>query len=113
MSQQFMNADSALENAGNDQDLVRDLAEVFVSSSVELLDDLQSAFNNQDHECLARTAHTLKSPLGFFGAEATLELARNVETQADAGTQDGLAELVDRLLHDVQQVRQEVGTLCD
>lgn len=113
MSLKLVNPDSALANADSDHILVRELAQVFVDSSQELLDDLLASLQSGDKDTLARTAHTLKSPLGFFGADATLELALTVEQEADAGNEDGLAELVDQLCKDVRQVRQEVRSFYE
>ena len=108
MPNQLVSSDRILQNAGYDTELARELAELFQTSSIGLTEELQTALQNADHESLARAAHTFKSPLGFFGADSTVELAQSIETQSDAGENDSLDELVIQLLADVQQVRAEL-----
>lgn len=108
MSPPLVNPRSMMENAGNDAALVRDLADVFLQSSVDMSLELRQALSDDDWKTVARAAHSFKSPLGFFGAENSVEIAQSLELRADAGRTDDAQELVDRLLADVEQVRSEL-----
>lgn len=108
MPQPLVHPRRAMQNSGNDVTLVEDLAEVFLLSAPDLSNELRLALAHQDWETLARTAHSFKSPLGFFGAEDSVKLAEQLEAQADAGTLDNLQELADQLLASVDQVRCEL-----
>ncbi len=111
MSRQLVNSVSTLANAGNDETLIRDLADVFLESSRELVNELCGALRDGDHESLARAAHTFKSPLGFFGATDSVQIAQTIEDQSKAESPEGLGGLVDQLLIDVSQVREELRCL--
>ncbi len=108
MTNQLTNSTQTLENAGSDTGLARELADLFLTTSLELSAELQDALNTGDLESLARTAHTFKSPLGFFGANISVELAQTIESHSDAGTSDGLNAVVAQLLADVDKVRSEL-----
>lgn len=108
MQQALVNVQDARHNAGNDEALMRELAEVFLASSDELASSLTAALDSGDNPSLARAAHTFKSPLGFFGATGSVDLAQQIESRSDAGVEEGLSELVDQLLADVRQMQSEL-----
>ena len=108
MLQVLVNPLFMMENAGHDATLARELADVFVESSVDLSLELRQALADDDWKTVARAAHSFKSPLGFFGAEKSVEIAQSLESQVDAGQTDNAQELVDRLLSNVEQVKSEL-----
>lgn len=108
MPQSLIDPTRMLENSGQDANFVRELIGVFLETSGELVQDLTASLSGQNWPEVARAAHTLKSPLGFFGADSAIEVAQAIESQADAGGNTHVAELVDQLLEDVRQVQSEL-----
>ncbi len=71
---------AALECAGGDQDLLRELANAFQDEATDRLAAIQRAMREQDYVLLHRSAHTLGSLLGTFGAASVMALARQLES---------------------------------
>ena len=62
-----------------------------IDTAVARLDELLA---NQQWEMLSNTAHKLKSHCEYLGASSLAELARQVESQADAGIGTDLPSLI-------------------
>jgi HPt (histidine-containing phosphotransfer) domain-containing protein len=108
MSERLLNATTMMEQAGNDIELAHELTNVFLETSDALISDMHNSLLQANWTDLARASHTLKSPLGFFGAGASVILAQNIETQADAGAGSNLRGQIDSLRRDVEQLQQEL-----
>ncbi|MCA9654947.1 MAG: response regulator [Myxococcales bacterium] len=61
---------------GEDDDELRELAEMFVSRARELLDEMAADLAADDHEAFGRHAHALKGITGTIRANAMFELLR-------------------------------------
>jgi CheY-like chemotaxis protein len=70
-----------LDKFNGDAELLREIVEVFVQCSPQLLNDLQEAVARRDHETLKRVAHTIKSSVGYFSAKTAFESALLLETR--------------------------------
>jgi len=108
MSESLLNPAIMMQQAGDDIELVRELTDVFLETSDELISEMESSLLQANWPELARASHTLKSPLGFFGADASVAVAQSIEAQADAGGAEQLKELVDALRRDVRQLQSEL-----
>ena len=69
----------ALERLGGDEDLLRELCQIFLEESPKLLHRLREAIAHADPEALMRAAHSLKGELGYLGAEGAARAARELE----------------------------------
>ena len=104
MPECLIDQERMLEHAGHDSALVLDLIHTFLRTSADLTNELQASQAVGDLTTLGRAAHTLKSPLGFFGADSSVAIAQSVESHADQGGHHDMDELIARLLQDVSQV---------
>ena len=95
---------AALSRVGDDEEILREIARIFVDSYLDQLAEVRQAIEANDAPALHRAAHSLKGSVGNFGAEAAFQtslrlemMGRNVEL---AGASQALAELeaaLDRL----------------
>jgi HPt (histidine-containing phosphotransfer) domain-containing protein len=68
---------------GGDEDLLREVSEMFPEESRRTLADIRSAIETGDARRLTRGAHLLKSTAGLFGASALVEAAFEMERLGD------------------------------
>jgi signal transduction histidine kinase/DNA-binding response OmpR family regulator/HPt (histidine-containing phosphotransfer) domain-containing protein len=96
----------ALERIGGDQQLLRDLCQIFLEESPKLMAKLREAIACGDCDGLMRAAHNLKGESSYLGAVGTSQAARQLEDMGrnrDLSRADGtLAELEREIssLHD-------------
>lgn len=90
---------------------VRRLADLFLEQLPTHLTDIRDGFAGSDLERVERSAHSLKSAAGNFGATALVDSARSVEHTAASGSAAGLAELITRLEREAAEVAVEIREL--
>jgi len=69
----------ALDRLGGDEDLLRELCQIFLDESPKLLQKLREGIANADPEAVMRAAHSLKGELGYLGAAKAVQAARELE----------------------------------
>lgn len=69
----------ALERLGGDEDLLRELCQIFLDESPKLLQKLKQAIANGESDSVMRAAHSLKGELGYLGATKAVQAARVLE----------------------------------
>ena len=72
-----------LDEFDGDEDLMRRMIALFHENTPRLLDDIRGAIACRAAPDLARSAHTLLSSLGVFGAHEARQLTLQLETQAE------------------------------
>jgi signal transduction histidine kinase/CheY-like chemotaxis protein/HPt (histidine-containing phosphotransfer) domain-containing protein len=73
---------TALELAGGDTELLKEMVMLFAEQSSRLLSEMRTYIQNEEDEMLQRAAHTLKGSAGSFGAQLTIHLAMELEQLA-------------------------------
>ena len=96
-----------------DDDLVADLAIMFVKYLPGLKALIRIGIESGDTEAVESGAHQLKSNVAYFGATTLRDQCGQIETAARNGQQDELLELNDRLFADVDELLQELRTLTN
>lgn len=101
--------DLAVDAAGGDNDLLRDVLASILEECPLLADQLERALRDHDPQLARHAAHTIKGALRFFGQTHAGELAARLEKLAKSGRVDGgldtfesLAEELNSLLADVR-----------
>jgi two-component system, sensor histidine kinase and response regulator len=82
------NWDEALAHVRGDEDLLRELAAIFVDEWPRWLAGLRDGLAQGDAALVQRTAHTVKGSLGTFAATTAHAAAWELETRAAAGKLD-------------------------
>lgn len=101
-----------LDPSGGNKLLERVVA-AFSTSLDRLLPDLARARQSDppDFAVVRHVSHTLKSSSASLGALALSARCADIEAMARDGRGDGLAEQLDAMLHDIQQVRAALAAL--
>jgi signal transduction histidine kinase/DNA-binding response OmpR family regulator len=73
------NRTEALDRIGGDEELLRDLCQIFLEESPKLLEKLQQAIAAGDSDGVMRAAHSLKGESSYLGADGTSQAARQLE----------------------------------
>ena len=69
----------ALDRIGGDEELLRDLCQIFLEESPKLMEKLQQAVVAGDSDGVMRAAHSLKGESSYLGAGGTSQAARQLE----------------------------------
>jgi two-component system sensor histidine kinase/response regulator len=72
----------ALERLGGDEDLLRELCQIFLEESPKQLHVLRRAVVAGDADAAMRAAHSFKGELSYLGAEDATQAARALENMA-------------------------------
>ncbi|MCW5977412.1 MAG: Hpt domain-containing protein [Bryobacteraceae bacterium] len=80
--------EAALGRVGGDEDLLREVAQIFLKESPGLIDGVRQALRDRDPESLEFSAHSLKGAVGNFGTGAAFSAALAIEQLARQGRID-------------------------
>ena len=69
----------ALDRLGGDEELLRELCQIFLEESPKLLQKLRQAVADADAQAVMRAAHCLKGELGYLGAAGASQAAQQLE----------------------------------
>ena len=94
----------ALSRVGGDEELLREIAGLFLEDYPKALAELHEAAAKQDAKAVERTAHGLKGSVANFGAQAAVDAAFTIERM-------GRAEELDRLQEKLQTLEQALAAL--
>lgn len=102
-----------LQQIGGDEELLIEVARVFLDDSTRLKEQLSRALQDMDSVALHAAAHSMKSAVGNFGAKDAVAAAQALEQACKAdrkaeyqGMAQTLQEAVDRL---VLALREELA----
>ncbi len=103
---------SALSNLGNDEELLRQIAEIMLNSYRGQIEDIRLALAAGDLGRLYSIAHSLKGSAGNFAAAPTVRAASHLERLCRDGRIDSAAPAVAALAQNVESLaaalRQEL-----
>lgn len=74
-----------LQRVGGNSNLLSQLLNTFHQQSREQLEKIEKSIEEQDAKTLERSAHTLKGIVSFFGVEAAIAAALNLEGMGREG----------------------------
>jgi HPt (histidine-containing phosphotransfer) domain-containing protein len=97
--------DVALANAGDSEELLNELIEVFRQECPVLIEQIRTAIEEGDASTLHRTAHTLKGSANVLGAMLTAEVAQQIERFGRDGDLPAAAKQLPILQERVQQLQ--------
>jgi HPt (histidine-containing phosphotransfer) domain-containing protein len=84
----LLDRSAALERIGGDQELLREIASLFLSEYPVLIQEIRVAIENGDVEGLERSAHSLKGSVANFEARSAVDAAFRLETIGRNGNLD-------------------------
>ena len=68
---------------GGDEELLRELCQIYLEESPKLLEKLRQAVVDGDAETVKRVAHSIKGEVGYLGAETASQAARQLENMGN------------------------------
>lgn len=74
----------ALERIGGDEELLRELCQIFLGEYPKLLDKVREAIAAGNADAVQRAAHSLKGEVSYLGAPSATEIARLLEDMGRA-----------------------------
>jgi PAS domain S-box-containing protein len=91
--------DSLMEMTGGDKRMVREMIELFLQQTPDMLMDMRQTLNRKDFKELSRIAHTLKPTFTYMDMDKAFVLAESIEASglADSPDESGLTKKFDEL----------------
>lgn len=84
------NRDFAFEQSGEDTELLEELLDLLVVSSISDLAKVEAGFASGDGDVIADAAHSIKGASASLGVEGLREVAYDFEKKGRAGDLEGL-----------------------
>jgi HPt (histidine-containing phosphotransfer) domain-containing protein len=88
---------AALDRLGGDEQLLREIASLFLSEYPALIDAIRSAVQSGNAQCLERNAHALKGSVSNFDASAAARAAFHLESMGRSGNLEGASAGLEQL----------------
>lgn len=98
---------------GGDEDLLSDLAIMFVKLLPDLESRIRFGIENHDSAEVESSAHQLKSRISYFGAAELRDCAGQLELAARKGQSKQFASLGGELFQGVEQLIEELRVLTN
>jgi CheY-like chemotaxis protein len=105
------NRAEALERTDGDADLLRELADLFLTECPGYLEALRTSLAAGDARTLHRTAHTLKGALANLAAHPARAAAQRLEDAARAGDLAAAGNLIPALMHEVERFKAALAAV--
>jgi len=105
---QVVDMQGVLAGLGGDQELYRDLCDIFLRETPTILQRLMRAASEGAWADVAALAHLLKGALGAVGALAARDTAALAESAANIGDAARVTWIVPQIVHGVAQARKEI-----
>lgn len=96
---------------GGDEDLARELAQLFLDESPELMQRLRDALSKGEAVSTEKVAHRIKGSLSTLGAVRAANAARRMEAAANRGDLEEAASLSTTLENDLGELRAELAKI--
>jgi len=108
-----LNYEDALERVGGDEELLRDVAELFVQECPRLLSNIEEAIRHKDAGALERAAHELKGSAANFAAQPVVDTAFQLEAMGRNGDIESAPKAFVELESKIDRLKQDLGTLME
>lgn len=101
----------ALARVGGDQELLRELAGLFLEEAPRMLAEIEKATARRDGKAVESAAHGLKGSAANFGAQATVEAAFRLEQLGREHKQTEFASALATLQVQLSSLNQQLSVL--
>lgn len=102
----IVDTDLALERAGGNQDLARDLFQMLQNELPNYLSSIQGHFESANHAALVEAVHKLNGASTYCGVPALKEAASTLESNLKQGNESSYAEGVALVLKEIRRLQQ-------
>jgi len=106
---QVWNLAELLDRVDNDQELLRDLLNIFKEDFPRTMQSLESAVASADLKNASRLSHSLKGMLSSLGGTRAAAAAAKLEALSAAGETASLRGALDALAHEAESLVPELN----
>lgn len=103
-----MDVEEALERLGNDEELLREIVQIYLEDSPELVERIHGAVSDGDAAALQRAAHSLKGLAATLSAHDVIGAAIKLEHLGAASNFGEAPKAVAEVDHSVNQLNEAV-----
>lgn len=96
--------DEALEINGDEEEFLKELAEMFLDDLPEQILVVKKAVNSRDSNALEKSAHKLKGAVANFGKNTVFKAALNLETMGRENRWDDVEETYGTLTREAERL---------
>ncbi len=108
-----VNLDYLKSLVGDDPETIREMLNIFCEDVPKYLDTLQKAQDNNEWEGVARTAHSLKSSMGFTGRADMVDMAEILQHQKTPPTDPNTLEILEKFKIQSHEIVAEFQSMID
>lgn len=87
----------ALEQSGDDEEMLAELLTLFKTSSLDDFKRIQEAYQDKNAQGVAEAAHSIKGASASLGVDGVRQVASELEKEGSEGNLDSAGELIERL----------------
>ena len=102
----------ALERLGGDEELLREVAGLFLDEYPILMSEIRTAVVAGDADGLQRAAHSMKGSVSNFGADGVYQAAFELEKKGRAGDLATLQPCIDELACALENIHPALVVLA-
>jgi HPt (histidine-containing phosphotransfer) domain-containing protein len=107
------NPTRTLEQLEGDENLLRDIARIFLEEAPKLIARLRDGIGTRNAELLERTAHSLKGQLAYLGAYGASQKSRELEDTGQRGDFQSAQRIVDELEREIAGVLEAMREVVE
>lgn len=107
----ILNRRLALERVDGDEELLREVAQLFLADYPRALAEIREALSSGDAKRLEREAHGLKGAAANFGAQPVVAAALELELLGRKGQTFGADPSLASLVSALSQLREELESI--
>lgn len=93
--------DEALEIIEDDEEFLKELAEIFINDAPEQMSEIKEAVYSQNSKDLTSSAHKLKGAVAYFGEKAAFKAAWKLEIMGRENRLDDVEQTYEVLVREV------------
>jgi len=101
-SNRTFDKDEILKRFDGEKEFLAELVEIFVNDTPEQFSEIQKAVDNRNGRDLEKSAHKLKGAIANFEKKAAFEIALQLEMMGRKNKLDGVEEVYDTLVKEVE-----------
>ena len=110
---QLIDKDALISQFGGDEEILHEIIMEFVNMYPEMLQEIETAINNNDAHALHQSAHSFKGAVSNFFAQKVTDQAMQLEQLGRGGQVTGADEMFSVMSQDVVQLVEELKGLAN
>lgn len=105
-----MNLRSIADELQMEEPEIRELMELFITTTLRDMDKIREAVKKNDFENATATAHSIKGAAANMKLDEISSLAKQVETDAREGRDDTTERILAELSREIDAIARQTGT---